>query len=242
MGPDYTLEPPLIIPLEQSLAIQAWIAEGVDRAADALMDGHAFDTEITVLETRCYALCDFASEGLPGGDDLVAGVMRAFRGRLAGAALLSMDPEEALAWVLSDGSGERPIETYVELGGCVMAAVAEAAGEALEEDVELGEARLEESSIAGCLLRTHAPSDTLLVSSLLEVRAGGQRFAAQLHLVMEPMVISALRGARAVSLHCREPARAPWRAVTGPSTRHDSRWLVVLRGRLSRRSTGRAAG
>lgn len=173
----------------------------MDRAAEQLADRHAFDTEITVLETRCCALGDFASEGLPGGEDLIAGVMRAFRGRLAGASLLSMEPEDALAWVVADGDGENPLETYVDLGGCVLAAVAEAAAEAIGVEVEVGEPRLEESSIAGCLLLTHAPSDSVLVSSRLEVRAGGQHLSAQLHLVMEPKVISALLGALSVSLH-----------------------------------------
>ena len=191
----------LIIPLEQSLAVHAWIAEGVDRAAEELADCHAFDSEITVLETRCWPLAELGSLGFEGGEELIAGVLCAVRGRLSGAGLLSMEPEDALAWVLADGPAADALARYVELGGRVLAAVARAAASALQVEVEVGAARLEEASVAGSLVRTHAPSDTVVVGSRLELRAGGQRFAAQLHLVMEPKVVSALLGALAVSLH-----------------------------------------
>jgi len=193
--------PLIVVPLEQSLAIQAWIAEGVDRASEELAESHAFDTEITVLESHCCALADFGVQGLGVGEELVAGVLRGFRGPLAGASLLAMEPEDALSWSLSSGQGHSPIETYVELAGDVLGAVVETAGEALEVDVELGTSRLEEDSIAGCLLRTHAPSDTVVVSARLEIKAAGHPVIGHLLLVMEPKVVSALLGALAVSLH-----------------------------------------
>jgi hypothetical protein len=173
----------------------------VDRAGEELAETHAYDTELTVLDTRCCALADFGHGGPVVGDDCVAGVMRAFRGRLAGAALLSMEPEDALAWSRADGGGGSPIETYVALAGDVLGAVALTAAEALDVEIELGESRLEEESVGGCLLRTHAPSDTVVVASRLEIRAGGQPLTAYLLLLMEPKVVSALLGALAVSLH-----------------------------------------
>jgi len=199
-APD-TRSGPLIVPLEQSLAIHAWIAEGVDRAAEELAETHAFDTELTVLDTRCCALADVGTAGHDIGDDLVAAVMLAFRGRLAGTALLAMEPEDALAWSLADGGRGTPVETYVTLGAAVLGAVVTCAAEALGVEVELGAPRLEEDSIGACLVRTHAPSDTVVVSSRIEVRAGGQPAVAHLLLIMEPKVISALLGALAVSLH-----------------------------------------
>jgi len=191
----------LIVPLEQSLAIQGWIAEGVDRAADELAESHAFDTELTVLQTRCCALGDFGAQEIDGGADWIAGVLRAFRGRVCGTAILSMDPEDALAWSLADGGDGPPVEAYLDVAGRVLEAIALTAAEAIGVEVELGAARLEEDTVGGCLLRTHAPSDTVVVSSRIEVRAGGQTLPAQLLLVMEPKVVSALLGALAVSLH-----------------------------------------
>jgi hypothetical protein len=174
----------------------------VDRAAEELAERHAFDTELTVLETRCCALAQFGVDtGVDPGDDLVAGVMRAFRGRLTGTGLLAMEPEDALAWSLAGGSEHSPVDTYVGLAGTVLGAVAGSAAEALGVEVELAPARLEEDSVAGCLIRTHAPSDTVVVCARLEIRAGGHPAPARLLLVMEPKVVSALLGALAVSLH-----------------------------------------
>ena len=154
-----------MIPLEQSLAIQAWLAEGVDRAADRLVDEHAVETEITVLETRCGRLSELAAEGFLSEGERIAGVMRAYRGPLEGAALLAMDPEEALAWSLADGDGHSPVETYIALGGRVLQAVAEVAAESLGVEAQLSTARLEESTAAGCLLATHAPPEVCAAAS-----------------------------------------------------------------------------
>lgn len=192
---------PLIIPLEQSLAIQAWIADGVDRAAEELAETHAFDTEITVLETRCRALGEFGTDASDVAEDLTAGVLGACRGRLAGTALLAMEPDDALAWMRSDGNGAPPIETYLKLGGRLLASVMRSAAEALDVDVEMAAPSLAEASVASCLARTHAPLDTVLISSQLEIRAGRQQLPAQLHLIIEPKLVSALLGALAVSLH-----------------------------------------
>jgi hypothetical protein len=184
------------------LAIQEWVADGVDRAAEALTETHAVDTEITALETLCCALRDFGSDPSHGrGDELVAGVLLPFRGTLTGAGLLSMDPEDALAWAHSDGSCEDPIETILELGTRMLSAVIESASAALQAPTEIGKAKLEESSLAGCLLSTHAPSDTVLIRTRIEITAGHQSQHANLSLLMEPKVVSALLGALSVSMN-----------------------------------------
>jgi len=192
---------PLIIPLEQSLAIQAWIADGVDRAAEELAERHAFDTEITVLDTRCRALGDFGDDVTDAGEDMNAGVLGALRGGLSGTALLAMEPDDALAWMLSDGNSAPPVDAYVRLAGSVLASVGRSAAEALDVEVELAAPALVEDSVASCLARTHAPLDTVLISSRLEIRVGRQLLPAQLHLIIEPKLVSALLGALSVSLH-----------------------------------------
>ena len=112
-----------------------------------------------------------------------------------------MDPEEALAWSLADGDQSRPVETYVELGETVLKSIADAAGEALGIEVEAGPSRLEETTVAGCLVATHAPPDVVLLSSRVEVRVAGQWLSAELHLLMPPKVISRLLRALAVGVH-----------------------------------------
>jgi hypothetical protein len=184
------------------MAIQAWIADGVARATEELVETHAVDTDADVLESHCCALGDFGSSEFPlADDDLVAGVMMSFRGVLSGAALLVMDPEDALGWATADGNKTDPIAAYVQLSEHLLKSVVESASDALEAEMELGPARLEESSIAGCLLRTHAPSDTVLISSRLDIEAGHQRRSARIFLMMDGKVVSTLLGALSVSIH-----------------------------------------
>ena len=70
---------------------------------------------------------------------------------------------------------------------------------ALNREPDLGPASLMEESIAGCLIATHAPSDTVVVCSLLRLLAGGQYFDANLYLLLDPKHMSAMLGALSVS-------------------------------------------
>jgi len=185
------------------MAFQSWIADGMDLAAEQLRDQHALDSEIEIVETRCCALGDFAGAGLHSRDeDLLAGVLLAFRGPLAGTALMVLEPEEALAWARAHSSGDDDaVRTFVELGECALAAVVRAASSALGVETELCEASLQEHTLGGCLLATHAPSDTMLTSSRLRVTSGGQLLDAHFYMLMEPKMMSALLGALSASAH-----------------------------------------
>ncbi len=173
----------------------------MDRAAEELAELHAFDTEIAVIDTRCRSLGEFGTEIADVAEGMDAGVLAAFRGRLSGTALLAMEPDDALAWMLADGNGTPATETYVMLAGSVLASVVRTAAEALDVEAAVASPILAEDSVASCLARTHAPLDTVLISSQLEIRAARQLLSAQLHLIIEPKLVSALLGALSVSVH-----------------------------------------
>lgn len=185
------------------MAIQVWIADGVERAAEGLRERHAFDTELEILETRCCALAEHGAEGLSLGthDEVVAGVLLAFQGPLCGASLLAMDPHDALGWSQAGGVTTDPISTYLELSARVLGSVVESAAEALETRTEIGQPKLEETSLTGCLLRTHAPSDTVLTSSRVRIVAGREVYPASLHLLMDPKRMFAMLAALSVAAH-----------------------------------------
>jgi len=191
------------ISLEQAMAVQTWIADGVTRAAEGLAERHAFDTDLEILETRCCALADYGAEGrsVTADEEVIAGVLLSFQGPLCGASLLAMDPHDALAWSQAGGESGDPIGTFLELGGDVLGSVIESAAEALEIRTEVGRPTLEETSLTGCLLRTHAPSDTVLTSCRLRIMAGRQAYDATLHLLMDPKRMFAMLGALAVAAH-----------------------------------------
>jgi len=195
-------EPPtLYLPLEQMMAIQTWVAQGLDRAAETLREIHAVDSEIEVRETRCCTLADFAAAGLyPPEQEVVAGVLVSLQGGLNGAALLAMAPEDALAWSRCDATGSDPIKRFMELGRRVLDEVVESACEALGVACAPGEASLQEGLLVGCLLETHAPSDTAVVCSRYTLYAGRQEYGGYLYLLVEPKRIAALLAALCVSL------------------------------------------
>lgn len=185
------------------MAIQTWIADGVARAAEALCERHAFDTDLEILETRCCALAEHGAEGLrvSSDEELVAGALLAFHGPLSGASLLAMEPHDALAWSQAGGVSTDPIVTFLELSGLVLESVIESAAEALGATTEVGQPTLQESSLTGCLLQTHAPSDTVLTSCRVRIVAGRQTYDATLHLLMDPKCMFAMLGALSVAAH-----------------------------------------
>ena len=184
------------------MAIQHWIAQGVARAAEELSETHAIDSRIEVRETRCCALGDFGSAGLCSSyDDLTACVILSFRGPLSGGVLLCMDPEDALAWSRADSAGGDSVRAYIGLGRRVIGAVVESAADVLEASTDLGTAELAETSVAGCLIRTHAPSDTVVIYSQISILAAGRFLPADLYLMLDPKRMSAMLGALSVSAH-----------------------------------------
>jgi hypothetical protein len=192
----------LKIPLEQLIAIQAWIAEGAERAAEELAESYCADTEVDVLETRCCALADFGTASLPTtSEDEVAGALLSFTGGIQGASLLAMEPVDALAWSRCDDEEADPVPTYLAQSERILAAIIHSAASALGVEATVGTPKLEEAPIAGCLLRTHAPSDTMLVCSRVEIRAGRQCFPASLFVLLDAKVIHAILGALCMSVH-----------------------------------------
>jgi len=184
------------------MAIQTWMAQGLDRAAETLREIHAVDSEIEVRETRCCSLADFAAGGLyPPEDDAVAGVLVPLQGGLSGVAMLAMAPDDALAWSRCDADGRDPAARFLELGRRVLDEVIESACEALNVDCKRGDASLQEDLLVACLLETHAPSDTAVVCSRFTLYAGRQEFCGYLYLLVEPKRIARLLAALCVSLH-----------------------------------------
>jgi len=188
--------------LEQSMAIQVWITEGMDRASESIREIHAFDTDLCIDQTRCHPLSEL-SETNSGPEDVdwKACVLRPFSGEFRGAAALSMDPDEALAWAVADGSKQDIVGTFLEVGGEVLGGIIDAAQALAGSSLSMGCSRFREDSLTGCLLSTHAPSDTVAIRSLVKVRAGGRDLEGQLHLLMEPKSMSRLLRALSVSPH-----------------------------------------
>jgi hypothetical protein len=112
-----------------------------------------------------------------------------------------MDPDEALAWVVADGSKRDIVGSFLEIGSKLLEGVVDAAQSVMGEKLVMGPSRFREDSITGCLLSTHAPADTVAVNSTVQIRACGRNLSAQLHILVEPKSMSRLLRALSVSMH-----------------------------------------
>jgi hypothetical protein len=102
---------------------------------------------------------------------------------------------------VADGAKKDIVGTYIDLGGRVVEGLIEAARKAVEPNLSLGCSRFREDTLTGCLLSTHAPSDTVAIASWVRMRSGGRELDGQLHVLMDPKSMGQLLGALSVSLH-----------------------------------------
>jgi len=166
---------------------------GVQSASERLLREQGPESEVEVMDLRCTALGSLSPEELCGDGDRVAAVSCALRGGLGGTAVFAMEPEDALAWVLSSGSGSDPLASFVASGECILRQLAESTGET-EPRPELAAGALREESLMEILVGTHAPSDTLVLSAQLEVRTETLCLPAAFHLLVAPKQFSQLGG------------------------------------------------
>ncbi|MCZ6783318.1 MAG: hypothetical protein O7G30_08415 [Proteobacteria bacterium] len=166
------------------------IREHIQRGARSVAAGVGTD----VSGVGICLLADFPVGPAPCDGDLCAGVMMRLDGTLSGTALLSMDPEHALAWISArpNGPGAEPLAAYLELGRTLLATCLGALADGFGCTTEPGTARLEEETVVGIVLATHAPSDTVVLSARLEVPIAGQRLPAHVTVLLEPKLLESL--------------------------------------------------
>jgi hypothetical protein len=184
------------------MAIQVWITDGMERAAERISEVHAFDTDLSIERTRCHSLSELGVDGDEDPDlDWKACVLQPFTGDFRGVSVLSMEPDEALAWVVADGPKNDILGSFIGIGSKVLEGVIDAAQSVLDGRLVVGSSRFREDSLTGCLLSTHAPSDTVSVGSVVKIRSSGRDLEARLHVLMEPKSMGRLLRALSVSLH-----------------------------------------
>lgn len=147
------------------------------------VESHPCDVEI--VDLSCRALRELSSENLCGDGDRVAAVSCAIAGWLSGTVVFAMEPEDALAWVLSSCSGDDPLESFVSSGECIVRELVHSTAPT-EPSLDLAAGRLREESLLEILVGTHAPSDTLVLSARLRLRTRQLCHSASFHLLVTP--------------------------------------------------------
>jgi hypothetical protein len=185
---------------EQMIALHSFFAEAAVAGEAALADLSGADTTVDVVEVRAGSLEQFGERGMRIGDDLAAAVIGRLEGGVSGTACLVLDPEEALAWART-GSGADPIATFVSLGRAVDEGLATALGEATRVKTTFQAARLVEETEPCLLASTHAPADTIVLSSRMRIETRGESFSAICHLLTEPKHAGRLLSCLAAPIH-----------------------------------------
>ncbi len=191
---------PLKISTEQMIALHGFFAEAAAVGEDELAGVTGCDTEVEVQEIRATALSDFGERGLCLSDDLVAGVMGRLEGRMPGTISLVVEPEDALLWARLAG-GDDPLEAFVSLASTLLEGVTEALGGVLDGDAAFEGARLVEEPELAMLVKTHAPSDTIVFSTRLRIDARDEVLTAVSHLLVEPKYLAQVMSALSAAHH-----------------------------------------
>lgn len=128
-----------------------------------------------------------------GRGDRIAGVLARFSGRLEQVGLFAMETEDAFAMLRGGAAADDPLDAYTQLGCEIVRAVTAAIDPAGGQ--QQGDASLQEDSAIRALLRTHAPSDTVVVSVSLSLPGNRDEefLAAHVYVLTEPKPFDALR-------------------------------------------------
>jgi hypothetical protein len=191
---------PLMISTEEMIELHGFFAEAAAVGEAGLGAISGCETEIIVEEIRCTALADFGERGLWLSEDLVAGVMGRLEGVMPGSLNVVLDPQDAFRWVRLGGDGD-PLETFVSIGSTLLEGMTHALAEILSgEETFQGAALVEESELA-MLVKTHAPSDTLVFSTKMQIDVRDEAFTAVSHMLIEPKCLAQLLKALSAAIH-----------------------------------------
>ena len=191
---------PLKISTEQLIALHGFFAEAAAIGEASLAELSGCETEVEVVEIRCTSLGDFGERGMRLSEDLAAGVIGRLEGAMPGSLNIVLEPEDALIWA-QIGNDADPLETFVSLGSVLLEGIAVVLSEILESETRLqGTALVEEPELT-MLVKTHAPSDTLVFSTRLQIAVRDEVVAAVSHLLIEPKYLAPLLSALSAAVH-----------------------------------------
>lgn len=161
--------------------------QGLAAAAAALEAGGASPQQIRCGRVALCRLGAFPLLGYLPDAECRATVVMPVEGPFTATALFSFSPEDALRWVswLEPGPSPRGpavLEAYraaaTVVGGQVLRAV-------LGPSLRLERAALQEDSLVGTLLATHAPRETLLLCVELLLESGAEHLGGAFYLLAD---------------------------------------------------------
>ena len=167
---------------------------GFAAGAAELTRAGALPQQARVARVAVCRLGDFPDGAVFPDDDLRASVVWSVGGTHSATALISLEPEEALAWIRwlageEEAQGPEALQRF-RLGAETLArhAMSSLGGGALE----VKEGALHEAPLVQTLLGTHAPPDTAVLSTELAVASESGSLSLCFYLLMDAKVLGAL--------------------------------------------------
>ncbi|MBJ18647.1 MAG: hypothetical protein GY910_18025 [bacterium] len=191
---------PLKISTEQMIALHGFFAGAAAVGEASLAELSGCETEIEVQEIRCTPLSDFGERGLCLSEDLVAGVMGRIEGVMPGSLNLVIEPEEAFLWARLGSDGD-PLDVFVEIGRRLLGGMTTAISQILSGEASFEGAALVEEPELAMLVKTHAPSDTLVFSMRMRIDIRDEVVSAVSHMLVEPKYLARLLSVLSAASH-----------------------------------------
>jgi len=189
MRPSACRRPVLLLSDSTLETIRLALETGMGPAVPELVSGPA--TAVVHRVAACR-LADFPQGAVPIADDMLASLVIPLGGRHAATAVLSLEPEtalELLQWREEDrGPGEGPVLDRFIAAGSLLARHMLTGWPG--ESADPGAARMEEDSLTGTLLRTHAPGETVLVSAAWQLAGPVRSCGGSLVLLLDAKALS----------------------------------------------------
>ena len=133
--------------------------------------------------------------GIDLGSTTTKAVILDENSRILGKGLTNSRSNYDVACAIS--KSEAVVDARLELLQGITAALSDV----LESPAELRDAQLVEEPELAMLVKTHAPSDTLVFSTRLRIEVRGELITAHSHLLVEPKYLSRLLSALSAASH-----------------------------------------
>lgn len=120
------------------------------------------------------------------GTEMLACARLPLRGSLEGAGILALDPHGVMHLVGSRQESPDPglVPRYLDLASQLLTDLTASLGSAIGSGPELGPPELVEGSLVSCVLGTHAPPDTVVVSGRLRLTYRSTSVASIAYLLL----------------------------------------------------------
>lgn len=160
------------------------LSRSLERGLGASAAPRGIDAALS--QAAVCALSEFPERAVFDGTEMLACVRLPLRGSLDGVGILALDPHGVMHLVGRRQEAPDPglVPRYLELARGLISGLTASLGAAIGRGPELGPPELVEGPLVRCVLGTHAPPDTVVVSCGLRLTYRSTSLASVVYLLL----------------------------------------------------------